>query len=60
MDPESDEYRTGMLNFAKLMVKIPELFFEATKPTMNDVIENSFREFHRNEMIELSYIEAAR
>ena len=49
-----------MLNFAKLMVKIPELFFEATKPTMNDVIENSFREFHRNEMIELSYIEAAR
>jgi len=54
MDNTSDEYRTSMLNFAKLMVKIPELFFEATKPTLDNVIENSFREFHKNELIELS------
>ena len=60
MDPLSDDYRKSSSVFAKLIVKIPELYFEATQPTTDDFLENSLREFHRNEMIELSHIEAAR
>ena len=60
MDPLAEEYRSSMQDFSKLIAKIPELYFEATKPNTDDFIENSLREFHIKEIAELSHLEAAR
>lgn len=46
-----------MSDFNKLAKRIPELYFEAVKPTVDDVVEFNFSQYHKEEMGRLAQIE---
>lgn len=60
LDPNDREFAKKMQDFDKLAKKIPELYFEAVRPTVDDVVEFNLTQIHKHEMAHLSQIQMAR